>query len=113
MPIMYQEAFPVAQLVKNLPTMQETLVNSWVGKILWRRDRLPTPVFLSFPDGSAGKESACNVREIWVQSLGWEDPLEKGKYSLQYCDLKNSIHSMGRKESNMPEQLSHFTHTTE
>ena len=24
MPIMYQEAFPVAQLVKNLPTMQET-----------------------------------------------------------------------------------------
>ena len=31
----------VAQLVKNLPAMQET----WVGKILWRRERLPTPVF--------------------------------------------------------------------
>ena len=29
---------------------------------------------LRFPGGSAGKESACNV----VQSLGWEDPLEKG-----------------------------------
>ena len=69
MPIMYQEAFPVAQLVKNLPTMQETRVNSWVGKILWRRDRLPTPVFLSFPSGSDGKESTCNVGE-----LGWEDP---------------------------------------
>ena len=25
--------------------MQETLFNSWVGKIHWRRDRLPTPEF--------------------------------------------------------------------
>ena len=31
-------------------------------------------VFLGFPDGSAGKESTCNVGD-----LGWEDPLEKGK----------------------------------
>ena len=38
------------------------------------RDRLPTPVFLGFPCGSAGKESACNVGD-----LRWEDPLEKGK----------------------------------
>ena len=90
---------------------------SWVGKIRWRRDRLPTPVFLGFSCGSAGKESACNagdlgsipgsgrspgegigyplqyswaslvtqmvknppaVWEPWVQSLGWEDPLEEG-----------------------------------
>ena len=29
--------------------------------------------------GSAGKESACNMRETWVQYLGWEDPLEKRK----------------------------------
>ena len=27
----------------------------------WRRNRLPTPVFLDFPCGSAGKESACSV----------------------------------------------------
>ena len=38
-PLQYSWASLVAQLVKNLPTMQET----------------------------------------WVQSLGWEDPLEKGK----------------------------------
>ena len=25
-----------------------------------------------------GKESACNAGD-WVLSLGWEDPLEKGK----------------------------------
>ena len=31
---------------------------------------------MGFPGGSEGKESACNA-ETWVQSLGWEDPLEK------------------------------------
>ena len=74
---------------------------------------------MGFPDGSVGKESACNagdnsgsipglgrspgegigyplqyfwaslvtrmvkqlptMQETWVRSLGWEDPLEKGK----------------------------------
>ena len=33
------------QLVKNSPVMQETWVDPWVGKIPWRRERLPTPVF--------------------------------------------------------------------
>ena len=33
---------------------------------------------LGFPCGSAGKESACNVGD-GIRSLGWEDPLEKGK----------------------------------
>ena len=67
----------LAQLVKNLPAMQETRFNSWVGKIPWRRDRLSTPVFLGFPGGSAGKEPPA-MQETWVQSLAWEDPLEKG-----------------------------------
>ena len=34
-------------------------------------------VFKGFPCGSAGKESA--MWETWVQSLCWEDLLEKGK----------------------------------
>ena len=39
-------ASPVAQLVKNLPAMWETWVGrpqftAWVGKIPWRRERLP------------------------------------------------------------------------
>ena len=53
-------------------------LDSWVRKIPWRRDRLPTPVSLGFPDGSAGKESACNV-ETLACYLGWEDPLEERK----------------------------------
>ena len=54
----------VAQLVKNWPAMQETLVQFLVGKIPWRRDRLPTPIFLGFPGGSDGTESTCNVRDL-------------------------------------------------
>ena len=38
--------------------------NSWVGKICWRRDGLPTPSFLGFPCSSAGKKSACNVGDL-------------------------------------------------
>ena len=48
-----------------------------MGKIPWRRDRLPTPVFLSFPSGSDNKNPLV-MRETWVQSLDWEDPLEEG-----------------------------------
>ena len=35
----------VAQLVKSLPAMRETWIRSLVGKIPWRRERLPIPVF--------------------------------------------------------------------
>ena len=41
----------VAQMVKNLPAMQETRV----GKIPWRREWLPTAVF--FPEESHGQRS--------------------------------------------------------
>ena len=54
----------IAQLVKNLPTIQETPVQFLVWKICWRRGRLPTPVFLGFPCGSAGKEYACNKGDL-------------------------------------------------
>ena len=37
----------MAQTVKNLPAVQETGFNPWVGKIPWRRAWPPTPVFLS------------------------------------------------------------------
>ena len=51
-----------AQLVKNLPTMQENPVDSWVRKIPWRRERLPTPVFL--PGESQGQGSLVGCR-LW------------------------------------------------
>ena len=40
--LQYSWASLVAQLVKNLPAMHG--FNPWVGKILWRRERLPTSI---------------------------------------------------------------------
>ena len=81
----------ITQLVKNPPAMQETWFSSSFGKICWRRDRLPTPVSLGFPDGSAGKEFSCSVGDLGSipglgRSLG-----EGNSYPLQYSGLENSI----------------------
>ena len=58
--------------------MQETPVRFLGWEIPWRRERLPTPLFLGFPGGSAGKESACNEGDLGlIPRLG--NPLEKGK----------------------------------
>ena len=51
-------------MVKNLPTMQETWVQSLGQEDPLERDRLPTPVFLGFPGGSDGKESAYSVGDV-------------------------------------------------
>jgi len=64
--------------------------NSWVGKIPWRRDRLPTSVFLGFPCGSAGKESARNAGDL-VLIPELERSSGEGKdYPYQYYGLENS-----------------------
>ena len=58
--------------------------DSWVGKIFWRRNGLPTPVFLGFPGGSAEKEFACNVRDpAWIPGSGRSTGEGIG-YPLQY-----------------------------
>ena len=63
----------------------------WVGKIRWRRDRLPTPVFLGFPDGSARKDSAFNLGGLGlILGLG-RSPGEGKGYPLQYSGLENSM----------------------
>ena len=44
---------------------------------------------LSFPGGSAGKESACNVEDLGlIPGLG-RSPGEGHDYPLQYSDLEN------------------------
>ena len=68
----------VAQVVKNLPEMQETPVRFLGREDPLERDRLPTPVFLGFLVAQLVKNPPA-MWETWVQSLGWEDPLEKGK----------------------------------
>ena len=43
-PLQYSWASLMAQLVKNLLAMWKTWFDPWVGKIPWRRERLPTLV---------------------------------------------------------------------
>ena len=65
--------------------------NSWFGKIHWRRDSLPTPIFLGFSCGSAGKESACNVGDPGL-TPGLGRSLGEGKgYTFHYSGLENSM----------------------
>ena len=72
-----QSAFLIAQLVRIYLQLRRSRFDSWVGKICWKRDRLPTPVFLGFPGGSAAKESACSVRDSgsivhsWIRKIPW------------------------------------------
>ena len=65
-PLQYSWASPVAQLVKNLPAMRET----------------------------------------WVQSLGWEDPLEKRKATYPLENFMGLYSPWGRKELDTTKQLS-------
>ena len=57
------------------------MFDSWVGKIRWRRDRPPTPVFLGFPCDSAGKESKGEIFP-GISSVGNSSvsTLEQGPY---------------------------------
>ena len=56
----------VAQLVKNLPAMLPGF-DPAVGKIPWRRERLPTPVF--WPGESHGEKSLVGYRSMGSQRV--------------------------------------------
>ena len=71
--------------------MQETLVRFLGQEDLLEKDGLPTPVFLGFPGGLDGKESACNVGDLGsIPGLG-RSPGERKGYPLQYSGLENSM----------------------
>ena len=87
----FPKASLVAQLVKNLPALQET-----PGSIPGSGrspgegiDRLLTPVFLGFTGGSDGKESTCNVGDLGlILGLGRSPGGGHGN-PLQYSCLEN------------------------
>ena len=91
----------IAQSVKHLPAMQETLVQF----LDWED---PTPVFLGFPYGSAGNESTCTAGDMGsIPGLG-RSPGERKGYPLQYSGLENSmgwiVHGVAKSRT----QLSDF-----
>ena len=73
--LQYPWASLVAQLVKNLRAMWET----WAGKIPWRRERLPTPVF--WPGAFHGLYSPRGRKESDVTE----------RLSLHFCLFSFSV----------------------
>ena len=86
------------------------MFNSWVRKICWRRDRLPTPVFLGFLVAQLVKNPPA-IWETWVLSLCWEDPLEKGMathssilaWRIPWTEEPGELQFIGHKESDTTE----------
>ena len=102
------QASLIAQCIKNPPAMQETPVRflSWGDP--WRRDRLPTSVFLGFPCVSAGREPAHNVGDLGlIPGLG-RSPGEGIGYPLQYSGLENSMDSIVHGVTKSQTWLSHL-----
>ena len=52
-----------------------------IGKVV-KKDRLPTPVFLGFPRGSVGEESACNAGDLGLTPGLGRFPGEGNSYPL-------------------------------
>jgi len=57
--------------------------------MLWRRDRLPTPVFLGCPCSSDGKESACSAGDLGLIPGLERSPGGGHGNPLQYSCLEN------------------------
>ena len=97
-PLQYSWASPVVKLVKNPLAMQETLVPFHaLGRSSGKGIGYP----LQYSWASLVAQLVKNppaMRETWVQSLGWEDPLEKGKathYSILAWKIPWTGESMG------------------
>ena len=65
--------------------------DSRVRKIPWRRDRLPTPVFLGFPGGSDGRESIHNEGDLGLIPVLGRSPRGGHGNPLQYSYLENPM----------------------
>ena len=81
----------LAQLVKNLPAMQETLVQFPVGRIHWRKTRLPTPVFLASLVAQLIKNPSTIQEDLGSTPGLGRSPGEGKGYLPQYSGLESSM----------------------
>ena len=93
--------FTVAQIVKNLSAMQETRLNTWVRKILWRREWQPTPVLL--PRDSHGQKSLAGyslwdckesdmIEQLTLQTPEWPSGFPYFlKFKSEFCNKELMI----------------------
>ena len=81
----------MAQLVKNLPAMQDTLVQFLSQEDPLEEGQATHSNIVGLHGGSAGKESACSAGDLGlIPGLG-RYPGEGKGYPLQYSGLENSM----------------------
>ena len=97
----------ISQLVKNLPAMQETLVqfNSGSGRSAGEGIGYPLQYSWASLVAQLVKNSSA-MQETRVRPLGWEDPLEKGKRLPTPVFWPGEFHRLYRKELDTTERLS-------
>ena len=76
-------------MVKNLPANPGDPVRFLGREDPLEKDRLPIPVFMGFPGGSQGKESACNVGDLGLLPGLGRSPGDGHGNPLQYSCLEN------------------------
>ena len=77
-------------LVWFLSYLISDLLVCFLGLLLLLEE-LPTPVFLGFACGSAGKVSTCNAGDLGLMPGLGRSPGEGKGYPLQYSGLENSM----------------------
>ena len=85
-----------AQWVKNMPAMQENLIQflGWEDPLEKEKDTHSSIPGLPL-SGLAGKESTCNAGDLTsIPGLG-RSPGEGKRYPLQYSGLENSMDCIG------------------
>ena len=89
---------------------------SWtLADFCWKRNRLPTPVFLGFPCGSPGNEFAYSEGDLGsIPGLGRSSGEGKG-YPRQYSGLENSMdcidHGVAKSQTRLSDFHNHFQTT--
>ena len=71
--------------------MKETLLHSWVRKFPSKRDVVLTTLFLGFPGGLDGKESACKAGDLGSVPGFGRSPGGGHGNTLQYSCLENPM----------------------
>ena len=101
----------VAQLVKNLPAMQKTLVcfPSWEDSL--KKGQATHSSILGLPCGSAGKESTCNGGDLGLTPGLGRSPEEGKGCPLQYSGWENSMDCILRGVEKSWTRLSDFHFT--
>ena len=103
----------MAQLVKNLPAMQETLVRFLGWEDPLEKGQATHSNILGLPFVAQLVKNPPAVRETWVQPLGWEDPPGEGKgHPLQHSGLENSmdciVHGVTKSRTGLSDFHFHF-----